>query len=65
LQRQSLSTFVLDAAGDRAEEVISATGATVVPRKFFDELWAALEQAPRPNPALVRRASMKRSVVQK
>jgi uncharacterized protein (DUF1778 family) len=56
---------VLDAAGDRAEEVISATGATLVPRKFFDELWAALEQAPRPNPALVRRASMKRNVVQK
>lgn len=65
LRRQSVSAFVLDAAGDRAEEVIAATASTVVPHKFFDQVWAALEHAPRPNPALVRRAAMKRNVLQK
>jgi len=68
LRRQSVSAFMLDAAGERAEEVISAATVTVLPGKFFDDLWAALEHPPRPasvNPALARRASMKRRVEQK
>ena len=65
LSRQSLSSFVLDAAADRAEEVIASSSATVVPSDFFDELWSALGAAPQPNAALRRRAAAGRRVEQK
>lgn len=64
LSRQSLSAFVLDAAAARAEEVIAAASATVVPSEFFDSLWEALDEPPRPNPALRRRAKKPRAARQ-
>ena len=57
LSRQSVSAFVLDAAGERAERVIAASTATRVPPDFFDRLWSALEARPRANAALRRRAA--------
>lgn len=65
LAGQSLSSFMLGAAADRAEEVIAATTGTLVPSKFFDALWAALDRPPKPSPTLVRRARMKRRVTQR
>jgi len=64
LARQSVSAFVLDAASDRAEQVIASSSATVVPSEFFDELWAALDSPPQPNAALKRRAAAARRVEQ-
>lgn len=65
LTQKSLSGFMLDAASERAEDVISATTTTVVPAKFFDELWEALLGAARPNAALSRRARARRRVIQR
>ena len=65
LRRQSLSAFVLDAAAERAEEVIASASTTVVPSEFFDKLWAALDRPPKRNAALARRAAMKRSIEQR
>ncbi len=65
LNHQSLSSFVLDAAAARAEQVIAAASATVVPSEFFDELWAALDAPPSPNEALAKRARSPRAVEQK
>jgi uncharacterized protein (DUF1778 family) len=56
---------MLDAASERAEDIIAATTATVVSTTFFDTIWSALEQAPRPNAALARQARRKRRVVQR
>jgi uncharacterized protein (DUF1778 family) len=65
LSRQSMSAFVLDAAGEKAERVIAASAATSVPSEFFDELWQALEAPPKPNDALRRRAAATRRVDQR
>lgn len=65
LSRQSLSAFVLDAAAERAEQVIASSSATVVPSDFFDDLWDALGNTPQPNAALSRRAAANRTVEQK
>jgi uncharacterized protein (DUF1778 family) len=46
LSHQSVSTFVLDAAVEKAERVIAASTATSVPSGFFDQLWEALGAAP-------------------
>lgn len=64
LANQSVSSFVLDAATERAEEVLRATMTTTVPADFFDELHRALGEPPVPNPALQRTARRKRRVVQ-
>ncbi len=61
---QSLSAFVLDAAADRAEQVLAASSETVVPSDFFDDLWSAMEVPPRPNEALRRLAAAERRVRQ-
>ena len=65
LARQSLSAFVLDAASERAEQVIASSSSTVVPDDFFDELWDALDAPPSPNEALRRRAAEERQVEQR
>jgi len=65
LRHQSLSAFVLEAAAERAEEVIASTSETAVPSDFFDQLWKALDETPRPSPALRRRAASKRRVEQR
>ena len=65
LTQQSLSSFVLAAAEERAEEVIAHATATVVPSSFFDDLWAALDAPPRPNATLARRTRARRRVTQR
>ena len=65
LSHQSVSAFVLDAAGEKAERVIAASAATSVPSTFFDDLWEALEAPSRPNEALRRRAAEPRRVQQR
>jgi uncharacterized protein (DUF1778 family) len=64
LSRQSVSTFVLDAAGEKAERIIAASTATSVPSEFFDQLWEALGAPPRQNEPLRRRAAEPRRVQQ-
>jgi len=65
LRRQSLSGFILEAASDRAEAVISSSAATAVPSDFFDALWDALDEPPVANEALARRARSSRRVEQR
>ena len=65
LEHQSVSAFVLDAAAERAEEIIASASATVVPSDFFDQLWDALEGPSTPNPALEQRARAQRRVEQR
>jgi uncharacterized protein (DUF1778 family) len=62
LENRSISAFVLDAAVDRADEVIAAASTTTVPSDFFDEFWAALEAPAEPSPAVERRAATERQV---
>ena len=64
LSNQSVSSFVLDAASERAEEVLRATTTTTVPPDYFDQLHRALDEPPAPNPALERAAQAARRVVQ-
>ena len=64
LAHQSVSSFVLDAAADRAEELIAASSVTVVPDEFFDTLLDALARPPAKNEALARRAKQRRRVSQ-
>ncbi|MDP3984200.1 MAG: DUF1778 domain-containing protein [Acidimicrobiia bacterium] len=65
LRRQSVSAFVLDAAADLAEQVIASASATMVPSKFFDQMWEALDAPPEPNAALQRRSVSGRRVEQR
>ncbi len=65
LEHQSVSAFVLGAAAERAEEVIAASSATVVPSDYFDQLWDALDAPAVPSAALQRRAEARRRVDQR
>lgn len=65
LCRQSVTAFVLEAAARRAEEVITSSSATIVPARFFDALYRALDRPARPSRTLFRRATSKRHVVQR
>jgi uncharacterized protein (DUF1778 family) len=65
LVHESVSTFVLEAAASRAEQVIAASSATVVPSDWFDVVWEALDAPPVPNPALRARAGRTRHVTQR
>lgn len=65
LSHESISAFVLEAASQRAEQVIAASAATVVPSDWFDALWAALDEPPSTNAALRARAARARSVTQR
>ena len=51
----SVSTFVIDAAVDRAEGLIAAEMSTTVPAAYFDRLLEALDQ-PDDAPRLTRAA---------
>lgn len=60
----SVSAFMVNAAVNRAEEVITASATTTVPAGYFDALLAALDQeesAPRLSRA-VKEASRNRRV---
>jgi uncharacterized protein (DUF1778 family) len=65
LRGQSVSAFMLEAAGEAAEQVIASATTTAVPRAFFDKLWAALEASPKANAALAKRAAARRRVTQR
>jgi len=52
IERQSLTEFVLSAAEERAEAVLSRR--TTVPAEFFDAMFDALSQPPDPNEAMRR-----------
>lgn len=64
LTHQSVSSFVLDAASDRADELIAESTVTVVPDDFFDALLDALGRPPKEHEALARRARQRRRVIQ-
>lgn len=42
---QSLSSFIVAAAAEKAEQVIAAQTTTAVPSEYFDRLLAAIDQA--------------------
>ena len=44
LARTSMSTFVMDAAAEKTEQVIAASSETIVPAGFFDSLLASLDE---------------------
>jgi len=44
---RSLSSFIVDAAIDRAEQVLAESTVTVVPADYFDQLVAALDEPDR------------------
>ena len=52
----SMSRFIVDAATDRAEQVIAKATFTSVPSAYFDSLLAALDTPPLVLPALARAA---------
>jgi uncharacterized protein (DUF1778 family) len=41
----SVSTFMVDTAVERADEILAVAVATTVPAEYFDELLAALDDA--------------------
>ena len=52
MEHESLTEFVLSAAEERAEAVLSRR--TTVPAEFFDAMFEALSKPPRPNEAMRR-----------
>lgn len=54
LEKMSASKFALEAALDRAQEVIAAQHTWVVPVSFFEELLSALDAPPVVNEALAK-----------
>lgn len=64
LAGQSVSSFLVAAAVEKAEQVITASAVTVVPADYFDRLLSALdepERAPRLERA-ARRARARRPI---
>jgi uncharacterized protein (DUF1778 family) len=53
---ESLSTFIVSAAVQRAEDVIAEHSSTVVPSEYFDQLLAALDEPPEASPRLAAAA---------
>jgi uncharacterized protein (DUF1778 family) len=64
LAHRSVSSFVLEAASQKAEQVIADASVTTVPSDFFDALLAALDEPPSPNPALCELAERPHRVTQ-
>jgi uncharacterized protein (DUF1778 family) len=61
---QSLSSFIVTAAAEKAEQVIAARTTTVLPSEYFDRLLSAIDQAdqaPRLERA-ARRARQRRRI---
>jgi uncharacterized protein (DUF1778 family) len=52
IEHESLTEFVLSAAEERAEAVLSRR--TTVPAEFFDTMFEALSDPPHPNEAVRR-----------
>ncbi|HEX9711665.1 MAG TPA: DUF1778 domain-containing protein [Actinomycetota bacterium] len=65
LQNKSMSSFILDAAAEKAEDIIASSTQTTLPSAFFDELLEALDQPPQPMPRLARAAKKPRRFTQR
>ena len=65
LANKSVSAFVLDAASEKAEDVIATATETIVPSEYFDELLASLDEPPRANARLAAAARKRRRVIQR
>ena len=59
LEGQSISAFMVAAAAEKADQVITARTTTVVPADFFDRLVAAIDHTDRA-PRLARAAKLAR-----
>ncbi len=59
LEGQSISAFMVKAAAERADQVITARTTTVVPADYFDRMVAAIDRADRA-PRLARAATLAR-----
>ncbi len=46
LEHTSVSSFVVQAAVEKADRVIAASAETIVPADYFDQLLAALDASP-------------------
>jgi uncharacterized protein (DUF1778 family) len=57
LLQTSVSAFVVDAAAEKAEQVIAEHTYTTVPAKYFDRLLAALDEPATVIPGLARAAA--------
>jgi uncharacterized protein (DUF1778 family) len=55
----SISAFMVSAAVERADEIISEATTTTVPANYFDELLVALDE-PQPAPRLAKAAQRAR-----
>lgn len=53
---ESMSTFIVSAAVDRADELIAARTSTVVPWEYFDRLLPALDEPAEASPRLAAAA---------
>ena len=63
LAHQSLTSFVLAAADEKAERVIADSRLTVLPAAFFDDFFDSV--AAEPAPALVKAAARHRRTVRR
>jgi uncharacterized protein (DUF1778 family) len=59
LEGQSVSTFIVTAAAEKADQVIAARTTTLVPAAYFDRLVAAIDRADRA-PRLARAVKLAR-----
>ena len=57
---ESMSSFIVIAAVDRADELIAAQTSTVVPSDYFDQLLAALDEPAETSPRLTAAAKRAR-----
>jgi uncharacterized protein (DUF1778 family) len=57
LQSTTVSAFVVEAAYEKAEQVIDEHRSTLVPSDYFDHLLAALDEPPRVIPELAAAAT--------
>jgi uncharacterized protein (DUF1778 family) len=63
LAHESLTSFVLAAADDRAERVIADSRTTALPADFFDDFFDSL--APEPTQAVIHAAARLRQTVRR
>lgn len=63
LSHESLTAFVLAAADEKAEQIITESRSTPLPAAFFDDFFAAL--APEPTPALRTAVARHRRLVRR
>ncbi|MEZ5118138.1 MAG: DUF1778 domain-containing protein [Candidatus Nanopelagicales bacterium] len=63
LAHETLTSFVLSAADEKADRVIANARTTPLPAEFFDDFFEAL--APEPSPVLVEAAERLRQTVRR